>query len=307
MSRAYTRTDKPHAPRTGRGTLHAMTSTTAAHAIAALALALPIALALASPHETTAPCPPAAGFTLHTLTHPGPNGTPTDYRYAIYRPANLPPNTPAPGLLFLHGRGECGTDGTRHLAVGLGKELIWSNDRWPMVVVMPQKPTQDSEWEDHESAVLAMLDLATEAHTIDPGRIAITGLSQGGHGTLTLAARHPHRFAAAAPVCAYNAPRFTSGNFQPKPPATPDTPEVVAIAEALAEAGMPIWLFHGDEDTVIPHQESKALYEALAARGAEAELTLHVGVGHNAWDHAYPDPALAEWFRNHLDAETRTD
>ena len=67
-----------------------------------------------------------------------------------------------------------------------------------MVVVMPQKPTQDSEWEDHESAILTMLDLATEAHTIDPSRIAITGLSQGGHGTLMFASRHPGRFVAAS-------------------------------------------------------------------------------------------------------------
>ncbi|MFI4897395.1 MAG: prolyl oligopeptidase family serine peptidase, partial [Phycisphaerales bacterium JB059] len=127
----------------------------------------------------------------------------------IYVPRDLDRSRPAPTLVFLHGYGECGTDGSRNLGVGLPNALLWDADRWPFVIVMPQKPVFDTDWDTYDEAVMRMLDLAIAEFGADPQRVGITGLSQGGHGTIALATAHPDRFRAAAPVCGYTKLRFT--------------------------------------------------------------------------------------------------
>jgi poly(3-hydroxybutyrate) depolymerase len=89
--------------------------------------------------------------------------------------------------------------------VGLGPELLAQPERWPFLVLFPQKPAKDDEWEQHEAALLAMLDEVSGRYNVDPNRVLLTGLSQGGHGTWVLGARHPERWAALVPVCGYPA------------------------------------------------------------------------------------------------------
>ena len=60
---------------------------------------------------------------------------------------------------------------------------------WPCIIVFPQKPGSESEWEDHEALVLGTLDAARKEWNIEPARIALTGLSQGGHGTWVIGSR----------------------------------------------------------------------------------------------------------------------
>ncbi len=125
------------------------------------------------------------------------------YPYALYVPRSYDHRRAWPLILFLHGKGECGRDGSRQLHVGLGPELLAQPERWPFLVLFPQKPAKDDEWEQHEAAVLAMLDDVTGRYNVDPNRVLLTGLSQGGHGTWVLGARHPERWAALVPVCGY--------------------------------------------------------------------------------------------------------
>lgn len=207
------------------------------------------------------------------------------------------------GLLFLHGYGECGDDGKKNLAVGLPPAVRRNPERWPMVIIVPQKPVHNSEWEDHEAAVLAILDLAAEKGHYDPKRLAITGLSQGGHGTIWFASNHPDRFKAAAPVCGYIDRRFDDNNVRiAGPGATSTQPGVVAAAEKLRT--MPLWLFHGGKDDVIPPSESRSLFQALGAPeksdpGAMVCYTEFPNANHNSWDAAYADPELAAWLLRH--------
>ncbi|MEM9482142.1 MAG: hypothetical protein AAGA83_00465 [Cyanobacteria bacterium P01_F01_bin.116] len=58
---------------------------------------------------------------------------------------------------------------------------------------------------------------------------------------------------------------------------------------------MPIWIFHGDEDNVVPVEESRRMSTALEAIGADVRYSELVGVDHSAWDPAYADEALAIW------------
>lgn len=240
---------------------------------------------------------PIAGFVLHTHEHAGET-----YHYAVYRPLGLAADEPVPALLFLHGYGESGQNGTAPLAVGLPPAMMLEPERWPFVVIIPQKPTFNSEWEDHAGAVMAILDDAIGAHNVVPERVAITGLSQGGHGTLMLAAMHPDRFVAAAPVCGYIGRRFTpEGDLavDETPPA--DDPAFVTLAERLR--GIPVRLFHGDQDDVVPAAESVRIAAALNDVGADVEATIYPDANHNSWDKAYRESDVWDWLARGLSAD----
>ena len=241
--------------------------------------------------------PLPAGITLHEYS----DGEST-VDYAVYRSPHLDPDEPAPAVVFLHGYGECGTDGQRHLNVGLMPAVHWESERWPFVIIMPQKPEFNTEWEDFEPEILGILDRTIAEQNIDPERVAITGLSQGGHGTIVFASRHPDRFVAAAPVCGYTARRIDpEGNRLGEDGATAADDDIVAVAAALGD--MPVWLFHGELDDVVPPSESRALHEAISARGGNAFLTVYEDKNHNSWDAAYGIGELAQWLREVLGVE----
>ena len=207
-----------------------------------------------------------------------------------------------PALLFLHGSGECGTDGVRQTHVGLPRYAMEHPEMWPFVLIVPQKPSVNSEWEDHEEALMLMLDQAAEMGLFDPDRLAITGLSQGGHGTITIASLHPERFKAAAPVCGYVRSVFNDdGVRMPRTPTTADTPEVIESAKRLSL--MPTWIHHGGADSVVPVTESRSLHQALVRLNAETLYSEYPGVDHNSWDNAYIDQELSDWFAEQLDAD----
>lgn len=214
-----------------------------------------------------------------------------DYRYVVYRPRELDAGTPARGLVFLHGRGECGTDGSRHLAVGLGPRLLWEPERWPFVVIFPQKPDGESEWEDHGEAVMAMLDRVIADHNVDPGRVAITGLSQGGHGAIALVTRHPDRFRAAAVVCGYVGRWWGQGaRIERRFPGGDDAARIVSAFRST-----PVRLFHGGRDDVVPPAESEWLHALLDTAGVESTLTIYPEANHNTWDEAYGRSGVWKW------------
>jgi predicted peptidase len=207
-----------------------------------------------------------------------------------------------PAILFLHGYGECGTDNMLQRTVGLPKHAIENPELWPFVLIVPQKPIHNSEWENHEHALIHFLDEARKQGLYDPDRLAITGLSQGGHGTIMMTQRHPTRFVAAAPVCGYLRPFFTEERERiDQPAARADMPEYKSAAQALRE--VPVWFWHGDADPVVPVDESRALHKALKATEADTKYTELPGADHNAWDPAYSSKELAAWFAKHLSAD----
>jgi predicted peptidase len=70
-----------------------------------------------------------------------------------------------------------------------------------------------------------------------------------------------------------------------------------ALAHRLRD--VPLWVFHGDQDRVIPVEDSRRLILELEARGAPVRYTELPGVGHNAWDPAYQSAEVIEWFFSH--------
>lgn len=219
-------------------------------------------------------------------------------RYAIYVPRDLDPAAPAPAILFLHGRGECGTEGTRHLNVGLLPAVLADPGRWPFIIILPQKPDEDSTWAEHTELAMACLAATTREFRVDPSRIYLTGLSQGGAGTWAIAAEHPRMFAAIAPVCGFV---HDSGGAERR---FGSAAARARIAAALAGVKIPVWAFHGEKDDVIPPVHTRDMVAALREAGLGEDrlrATYFPQANHNAWDPAYRGQGaeLAIWLLSH--------
>jgi len=218
---------------------------------------------------------PAPGRQVEqSLALPGGGEVP----YLLYLPEDYDTGDgQAPLMLFLHGRGE--SYGPLSLVKKWGPpRQIEQGQAFPYVVVSPQCPEKGS-WSDEtrQAGLVALLDHIEKTYRIDSKRIYLTGLSMGGYGTWRLAADHPKRFAAAAPVCG-------GGKTE----------------DASKLKDLPMWVWHGTEDKAVPFERSKHMVEAIqAAGGTQIRFTTLENIGHNSWSAAYGTPELYDWFNAH--------
>jgi predicted peptidase len=212
------------------------------------------------------------------------------WRYRVFAPAQK--SKPAPVILFLHGYGERGTDNQKQVEVGLGPHVRAHASTFPAIVVFPQA-LPDGYWTGETArAALAALDAASAEFGGDPARTYLTGLSRGGFGTWFIARQEPKRFAALVPICGGVAAGALVGDRAIEPFASDDDP-FAATAQALRQ--IPIWIFHGGRDDIVPPSESRRMSEALRAVGADVRYTEFPEANHNSWDAAYATPELWKW------------
>lgn len=195
-----------------------------------------------------------------------------------------------PLVIFLHGAGERGDDNEAQLVHGMKDFASDANrEKYPCFVVAPQCPKNES-WAsidrtqekaalaDQPSKALALvMELIQQTETeypIDSERIYITGLSMGGYGTWDAIERYPDRFAAALPICG-------GGDSSQE--------QVSKIVK------LPIWVFHGGDDTVVPAARSIEMVEAIKQAGGEPKYTQYEGVGHDSWTETYKNPEVLKW------------
>ena len=167
----------------------------------------------------------------------------------------------------------------------------------PAIVVFPQAHADGKPgWQGPAGRVaLAALDRAIAEFSGDPARIYLTGFSVGGNGSWLLASQHPERFAAALIVSGFIS-QYT-GKITPivYPPLFPASEPDPYGSMAKRVAHLPIWIFHGDSDTAVPVTESRKMYAALKAAGANVQYTELPGVAHDAWTPAYQRADVLEW------------
>lgn len=90
-------------------------------------------------------------------------------------------------------------------------------------------------------------------------RLIVTGFSQGGMLSYTLAARHADKIAHAFPVSGFCPPPLLPKNHAPT---------------------VPVLAFHGTADKVLPIQWDRDTVAAFKANGSRVELREYEGVGH---------------------------
>lgn len=215
--------------------------------------------------------------------------------YQILYPSNMEKGKKYPVILFLHGAGERGSDNEKQLTHGSKLFLDPSNQvKYPAIVIMPQCPA-NSYWSTVKidrntkpttfvfeypkepnwplAAAVSIVKTLVKEKVADKKRLYIMGLSMGGMGTFEAISRNPKLFAAAAPICGGADLHF-----------------VKKYAKKL-----PLWVFHGDADAVVPVRHSREAVAALKEAGANPTYTEYPGVNHNSWDNVFKEPNLFSW------------
>ena len=230
--------------------------------------------------------------------------------YRIYLPEKEHPDKRYPIFVYLHGRGQRGSDNAPDLynrsPLFIGPHSIVSPNmqkEYPCIVLVPQcsnktikeewakwvGSTPETPWEgldqvngayrqsaepsDSGAAFLELLQYVMVTHNADEERVYLSGVSMGGFGTWDLSMRRPELFAAIVPMAGYS-----------------DQSKAATIAH------IPCWIFHGGADKVNPTQGSRNMYRLLKDRGADARYTEYPDAGHDeAFSLAWNEEELLPW------------
>lgn len=197
--------------------------------------------------------------------------------YRLFEPVKGDPKTLYPLVVYLHGRGSRGTDNEKQLGETV---LHFANKenrtKYPCFIVAPQCSTKEPHdfWAKtvDSGIVMELIKHLEKTHPIDPKRIYVVGVSDGGWGVWTFLERDPGMIAAAIPI---------AGQGEPK--------------AAHKFASVPIWVFHGVKDNTEPVKSSREMVAALKKAGGNPQYTEYADEGHNVWDKAFHDPKVFEW------------
>lgn len=208
-----------------------------------------------------------------------------------YRLGTVGAGEKLPLLVFLHGAGERGDDNVAQIKHGVKDLVAWcEEEKQGCHILVPQCP-RDGWWSNTDgnfkapegitmkakpawtmALVFDVLDGLVAKGGVDTDRIYITGLSMGGYGTFDGVCRRPEFFAAAMPVC---------GGGDPK--------------QAGKIKDLPMWVFHGGKDKVVPPEMSRAMVDAVKAAGGTPKYREYPEAGHDSWSATYSDPEVWTW------------
>ena len=185
-----------------------------------------------------------------------------------------------PLIVFLHGDWQDGDDNESQLE-GYGNGSLELVDRAiegniPIVYIAPQ--TTGSYWPPRR--VAAAIADAIARFPVDPRRIYLTGISDGGTGVWDALKTWPACFAAGVPMSGMTEPAGLAG--------------IVDV---------PQWIFHGAEDNDTDIETgyggemvgSRAVVRALRAMGGKPQYTESPDEMHPMWHRAYATPELLPW------------
>jgi len=232
----------------------------------------------------------AASFMVNGFTLP----------YQVMFPENYDASKQYPLVVLLHGGGERGNDNQKQLTHG--KQFLidnFYNGEYSAIVIVPQCPA-DSYWANvtrHQidnkttftygltneptppmATLVALIRDWLSSGKVDISKVYAGGLSMGGMGTFELLWRMPQTFAATFPICGGG-----------------DISKLPFYAKNTA-----VWIFHGEDDSVVPVQNSRNIYKQLKELGCDVEYTEYKGVNHNSWDNVFQEKTLVPWlFERH--------
>lgn len=194
------------------------------------------------------------------------------YHYWCYEPDGYSQDTTYrwPVFIFLHGRSLSGTDLNKVKRYGLIAE-IEKGRSFPAIIIAPQVNNGQS-WEPDK--VVACLNELAQTHRIDTARVAITGMSLGGYGTLHTAGKYPEKFCAAAAFC--------GGGH---------------VKDGCHLSTLPVWIAHGTKDAAVAYSESEKMVEAIRqCDDQKLRFESLKGLGHGELEKYFRTEELYDFF-----------
>lgn len=217
------------------------------------------------------------------------NGDTLNYR--ILYPQDFDLSKSYPLVLFLHGAGERGDDNQaqlKHIAPLFQEETV--RNQYPAIVIFPQCP-EDDYWakvdrtdgiwtaKSSEEAtramqlVISLMDKFKSYDFVNKRRMYLAGLSMGGFGTFDYLIREPETFAAAIAICG-----------------GADLDKIDLINN------MPLRIYHGAQDPVVPVELSRKAYAQLVKGGStKIEYKEYPAGGHDIWTQAMTELDQFDW------------
>jgi len=200
-------------------------------------------------------------------------------QYRLYKPLSFDPAKTYPLVLSLHG------GGPRHrfedllepfapgFSYGIGRLVSpETRSKHPAFVLAPWSGGQG--WDAANiRLVIGILDSLRAEFKIDSKRIYVTGQSMGGAGTWAFLAAHPKLFAAGIPICGWGEPDVA--------------PRIKHI---------PVWVIHGNADSIVPVAGSRNILKALSAAGGKPIYWKYDKATHAATaERAYCELQMIDW------------
>ncbi len=220
--------------------------------------------------------------------------------YFVHAPKYRDNEIKYPLLVFLHGGALVGGDMDEVIEHDLPK-LIYDDQkssaqvgqllRDSFVVLIPHL-NRDTDFYNATDEIEKMVLEVSENLPVDKGRIYLTGLSRGGHGSFGVASRLSHLFAAVIPI---------AGN-------------IGGVQDFEALADLPIWIVHNTGDQIVPVDFAKQAIRNIEAVSNSEFLILDLENvsfeqiqnktkiasiipkdSHNAWTAFYNNRSTFQW------------
>jgi poly(3-hydroxybutyrate) depolymerase len=177
--------------------------------------------------------------------------------YIVRVPDDYRGDRPTPLLLYLAGNAGGALEGVQIVNDSL--------ERTGYLVVYPN--AGEWWWRDSSAVMVStLIDEVQRQFAVDPRRIYLTGLSNGGTGAFHYATLFPHKLTAA--VSAMGAGVFQPGMTEDERPFPRNT------------AALPLAFLHGEDDQVISPETTRRTVQLLGPRVAPLETHYLKGKGH---------------------------
>jgi dienelactone hydrolase len=197
--------------------------------------------------------------------------------YGIYVPDDYRGDEPFPLIVYLAGNSGPAIEG-----VQLGSAAF---ERTGYLVVYPN--AWGGWWRTAtETMVDSLLEEVMRRYNVDPERVYLSGLSNGGTGTLDYVSLWPQRFSAA--VVAMGAGLF--GFTEPGG----DRPFVSNVTH------IPMLFLHGKKDQVIPMSATTNTVDSLRAQHADVAIKIFPDREHEIVPGSGDDGMTVDFFQHHV-------
>ena len=124
---------------------------------------------------------------------------------------------------------------------------------------------------------IRLIRLVSKKYRIDPNRIYVHGLSNGGIATYEVLKRASWLFAAALPMSA------------------PTEASIINSGQRPAVAHVPLWIFQGGLDIAPTPSRTQGYIKSFRDAGAVVRYSEYSNLGHGVWNMAYAEPEFFSW------------